>query len=220
MQLHLRRPFQGHIHQELEAAEVLCQIWRGRRRGVEEPAAGAQVTLHAAAAADDGGGGRMDKRAFVQAPGRCLRALKCLCRPLATRRVRGRRAGLQSCGDSGVTDDRRAGGDQPGGRRDGGRGGYGGRRRLPQDAGHGQLKAGGVENAFVVAVLGAGRRAAVFGRLGAVGEAVARFAAFPGDGELVGVFAVFPQHLRQEPPPRVDEPVADLQRRQEERFRL
>lgn len=162
----------------------------------------------------------MDNRAFVRAPGRCLRGLICLRRPVATRRVRGRRAGLQSCGDSGVTDDRRAGGEQPGGRRDGGWGGYGGRRRLPQDAGHGRLEAGGVQNALVVAVLGSSRRAAVFGRLGAVGEAVAGFAAFPGDGELVGVFAVFSQHLWQEPPPRVDEPVAHLQRRQAQRSLL
>lgn len=224
LQLHLCRAFQGHIHEELEAAEVLRQVWRGRGRGVEEPAAGAQVALHAAAADDGGGGGggggRVDERAFVRAPGRCLRGLKGLRRPLAARRVRGRRAGLQSCGDSGVTDDRRAGGHRPGGGRDGGWRGHGGGRRLPQDAGCGRLEAGGVENALVVGVLRPARRAAVFGRLGAVGEAVARFAAFPGDGELVGVFAVFPQHLRQEPPPCVDEPVAHLQRRQGQRFLL
>lgn len=162
----------------------------------------------------------MDNWAFVRAPGRCLRGLKCLRRPVATRRVRGRRAGLQSCGDSGMTDDRRAGGDHPRGRRDGGWGGCGGRRRLPQHAGQGRLEAGGVENTLVVAVLAAGRRAAVFGWLGAVGEAVASLAAFPGDGELVGVFAVFSQHLRQEPPPRVDEPVAHLQWRQGQRSLL
>lgn len=126
----------------------------------------------------------------------------------------GRRcAGLHRRGDSGVTDDRRPGGHEA---RGGGRGGWRGYRRghrLPQDAGHGRLKAGRVEGSLVAHVLGPCSGAAVFGGLGAVGEAVTGLAAFPGDGELVGVFAVFPQHLWEKSPPCVDEPVAHLEKK-------
>ena len=52
----------------------------------------------------------------------------------------------------------------------------------------------------------------MLGGLGAVGEAVASFAAFPGNGELVGIFPVFPQHLWKKPPARVNEPVAHLEK--------
>lgn len=69
-----------------------------------------------------------------------------------------------------------------------------------------------MEDALVVALLRTCRRAAVFGRLGAVGEAVAGFAAFPGDGELVGIFAVFPQHLWEKSPPCINEPVTHLEK--------
>lgn len=69
-----------------------------------------------------------------------------------------------------------------------------------------------MEDAFVVALLSTCRGTAVLGGLGAVGEAVASFAAFPGYGELVGIFSVFPQHLWKEPPARVNEPVAHLEK--------
>lgn len=57
LQLHLCSPFEGHIHQELETAEVLCEVWRGGGRGVEQPTAGAQVAFYAGAAEDGGSGG-------------------------------------------------------------------------------------------------------------------------------------------------------------------
>ena len=111
MQLHLCGPFEGHVHQELEAAEVLCEVWRGGGRGVEEPAAGAQVALHAGAAEDGGSGG---ERPFIPAPEQRLRRLEQLGRPVTVhswhRGWGGCRAGLHRRGDSGVTDDRRAGG--------------------------------------------------------------------------------------------------------------
>lgn len=218
LQLHLCSPFQGHIHQELEAAEVLCEVWRGGGRGVEEPAAGAQVALHAGAAEDGGSGGeRLAARPFIPAPEQrlSLYGLQQLGRPLTVhsqrRGVGGCRAGLHCCGDSGVTDDRRPGGHEPwrGGR--GGWGRYGGGHRLPQDAGHGRFEAGGVEDALVVALLCTCCGAAVFWRLGAVREAVTGLAAFPGDCELIWVFAIFPQHLWEKSPPRINEPVAHLQ---------
>lgn len=57
LQLHLCSPFEGHVHQKLEAAEVLCEVWRGGGRGVEQPTAGAQVAFYAGAAEDGGSGG-------------------------------------------------------------------------------------------------------------------------------------------------------------------
>lgn len=210
MQLHLCSSFEGHVHQELEAAEVLCEVWWGRGRGVKQPAAGAQVALHAGAAEDGGGGGSGGERvALVPAPEQRLRlhGLQQLGRPVAVharhrhRRVGGRRAGLHRRGDGGVTDDGRPVRNEA---RRGGRGGGG--SGLPQDAGRGGLEAGGVQDALVAALLGA----AVFRGLGAVGEAVAAFAPFPGDGELIRVFAVFSQHLGEESSPGVNEPVAHL----------
>lgn len=73
LQLHLGGPFKGHVHQELEATEVLCEVWRGRGRGVEEPAAGTQVALHAGAAEDGGSGGEwLAAWPFIPAPKQCL----------------------------------------------------------------------------------------------------------------------------------------------------
>lgn len=193
LQLHLCSPFEGHVHQELEAAEVLCEVWRGRGRGVEEPAAGAEIALHAGAAEDGGG-----EWPFLPASEHCLglHGLQQLSRPVAVhswhRRVGGCRAGLHGCGDSGVTDDRGPVWNEA---RRGRRGDWGGHRvrhGLPQDAGNAGIEAGGVEDALVACLLCACSRTAVFRGLGAVGEAVTDLAAFSGDGELVGVFAVFP----------------------------
>lgn len=219
MQLHLGSPFEGHVHQELEAAEVLCEVWRGRGRGVEEPAAGAQVALHAGAAEDGGSGGEwLAAWPFIPTPEQrlslCgLQQLSCPVRVHSWHRgLGGCRAGLHGCGDSGVTDDRWAGWHEPwGGGRGGGRG-YGRGHCLPRDNGHGRFEAGGVENTFVVALLCTCCRAAVFRGLRAVREAVANLATFPGYGELVRVFAIFPQHLREKSPPCVNEPVAHLEK--------
>lgn len=68
-----------------------------------------------------------------------------------------------------------------------------------------------MEDTFVAALLRTCCRAAVFWGLGAVGEAVSGLATFPGYGELVRVFAIFPQHLWEQSPPRVNEPVAHLE---------
>lgn len=215
LQLHLCGPFEGHIHQELEATEVLCEVWRGGGRGVEQPAAGAQVALHAGATEDGGSGGEwLAAWPFIPAPEQRLCRLQQLRSSVTVhpwhRGVGGCRAGLHRGGDSGVTDDRRTSGHEPWGRGRGVRRGYGGGHCLPQDTGHGWFEAGGVENAFVVALVRNCCGTAVFRGLGAVGEAVTSFATFPGYGELVGVFAIFPQHLWEKSPPRVNEPVAHL----------
>lgn len=210
LQLHLCGPFQGHIHQQLEAAEVLCEVWRSGRWGVEEPAAGAQVALHAGAE-NGSSSGRLvlAARSVVAAPEQrlSLQGLQQLRRSVAVHPRRRR------VGDSGVTDDGGPGGHEARGGGRGGRRGYGRGHRLPQDAGHGGVEAGGVEGPLVAHLLRPRGGAAVFGGLGAVGEAVAGLAALPGDGELVGVFAVFPQHLWEKSPPCVDEPVAYLERK-------
>lgn len=111
LQLHLRRPFKGHIHQELETAEVLCEVWGGGGRGVEQPATGAQVALHAGAAEDGGGGGeRLAAWPVIPAFEQRLRGLQELSSPVTVhsrhRGVGGCWAGLHRRGDSGVTDDR------------------------------------------------------------------------------------------------------------------
>lgn len=184
------------------------EVWWRRGRGVKEPAAGAQVALHAGAAEEGGSGG--ERVPLVPAAEQRLRlhGLQQLSRPVAVhsrrRWVGGRRAGLHRRGDGGVTDDGWPVRNEAHG------GGSRGGRRLPQDAGHGGLEAGGVQDALVAALLAARRGAAVFRRLRAVREAVAALAAFPGDGELIRVFAIFPQHLGEEASPGVDEPVAHL----------
>lgn len=215
LQLHLCSPFKGHIHQELEATEVLCEVWRGGGRGIKQPAAGAQVALHAGATEDGGSGGEwLAAWPFIPAPEQHLCGLQQLSSSVTVhswhRGVGGGRAGLHRCGDSGVTDDRRTSRHEPwrGGR--GGWRGYGGGHCLPQDAGHGRFEAGRVENTFVVALVCTCWRTAVFRGLGAVREAVTSFATFPGYGELVGVFAIFPQHLWEKSPPCINEPVAHL----------
>lgn len=214
-------PLEGHVHQELEATKVcLREVRRSRGRRVEQPTAGAQVALHAGVAWD-GGSGRNWLAAwpFFPAPEQphSLCRMQQLSRPI---NVHARHAGegggggaaLHCRGDSGMTDDRRAGGHWP----RGGRGGGGRRRRwghgLPQDAGHSGFEAGGVDDPFVVALLHACGSAGVFGRLRAVGEAIPSLDAFSGDGELVGVLAIFPEHLWEKPPPSVDEPVAHLEK--------
>lgn len=167
LQLHLCSPFQGHIHQELETTEVLCEVWRGGGRGVKQPAAGAQVALDAGATEDgDSGGEWLAAWPFIPAPQRRLRRLQQLRSSVTVHSWQGGlggcRAGLHRCGDSGVTDDRRTSRHEP---RRGGRGGgrgRGGGHRLPQDAGHGRFEAGGVENAFVVALVCTGCGTAVF----------------------------------------------------------
>lgn len=205
LQLHLCSPFEGHVHQELEATEVLCEVWWGRGRGVEQPAAGAQVALHAGAAEDGGSGGK--RVALIPAPEQRLRlhGLQQLGRPVAVHPwVGGRRARLHRRGDGGVTDDGRTVWNEA-------RGGRRRRRGLPQDAVHGGVEAGGVQGALVAALLRPRRGAAVLRGLGAVGEAVPALTPFPGDGELVGVLAVLSQHLGEESSPSVDEPVAHLE---------
>jgi len=117
LQLHLCSPFEGHIHQELEATEVLCEVWRGGGRSVEQAAARAQVALHAGAAEDGGSGGKqLAAWPFIPAPEQrlSLHRLQQLSCPVTVHSwhqwVRGCRAGLHRCGDSGVTDDRWPGG--------------------------------------------------------------------------------------------------------------
>lgn len=86
LQLHFCGPLERHVNQQLEAAEVLGEIGRGGRRGVEQAALGADVTLPATP---------------EQAGGVCERQLcgsldaKACCRADA----------LCACGDGGVADD-------------------------------------------------------------------------------------------------------------------
>ena len=127
LELHLRGPLEGHIHQELEAAEVLGEVWGRRRGSVEQPAAaGAQTALQGGAdggqeggdggRGDDiggqgdgghGGCGRGGVLVLTVAGGRVLLAPRGACRPPV--RLRGDHeggdAGLHRRGDSGVTDD-------------------------------------------------------------------------------------------------------------------
>lgn len=125
LQLHLSSPFEGYIHQKLKATEVLCEVWRGGGRGVEQAAAGAQVALHAGAAEDGVGCGEWP---FVAAAEQSLSlyGLQQLDCPLRVhychRGAAGCGTALHRCRDSGVTDDRWAGGHEHRG------GGCGGRR--------------------------------------------------------------------------------------------
>lgn len=86
LQLHFCGPLQRHVNQQLEPAEVLGEVGRGGRRGVEQAALGADIALPATP----------EQTSCI-----CERQLRGPFHPEARRHANA----LRGCGDGGVADD-------------------------------------------------------------------------------------------------------------------